>query len=294
MTKICILGGSGFIGNSILTEKTNSEKIIYSYNKNEIKTNHEGVQINIPKDYEKLQRFLDLQKPDVVVNTISNSNPCYCEENQKETFEVNVEFVKEIFELSNKNHFRLIQFSSDYVFEGKKGKYTEKDKPNPINYYGYSKYMAEKIVLKNSLNTVIRTSQVFGKNHNDRFFNFVIKNLRDGKKMYVYNDIFLSPTFIDDLIIALFKIIRKSLTGIFHVSGPECISKYEFAKYIAKVLEFDENLINPISIFKSEHKIKYPSNTCLDNTFASTKLAQKFHSVEESLKLFKNTVKKRE
>ena len=292
LTKICVLGGSGLIGSSILTEKTNLEKIIYTYNKNKIKTNHEGVQINILKDYEKLQKFLDLQKPDVVVNTISNSNPCYCEENQKETFEVNVEFVKEIFELSNKNNFRLIQFSSDYVFEGKKGKYTEKDKPNPINYYGYSKYMAEKIVLKNSSNTVIRTSQVFGKNHDARFFNFVIENLRKGEKIDIYDDIFLSPTFVDDLIISLFKIIRKSLTGIFHVSGPECISKYEFAKYIAKVLKFDENLINPVSIFKSEHKMNYPSNTCLDNTFTSTKLEQKFHSVKESLELFKNTMEK--
>ena len=292
MTKICILGGSGLIGSSILTEKTNSEKIIYSYYKNEIKTNHEGVQINIPKDYEKLQRFLDLQKPDVVVNTISKSNPYYCEENQKETFEINVEFVKKISELSNKNNFRLIQFSSDYVFDGEKGKYTEKDKPNPINNYGNSKYMAEKFVLKNSLNTVIRTSQVFGKNHNARFFNFVIENLRRGEKIDVYDDIFLSPTFVDDLITSLFKIIRKSLTGIFHVSGSECISKYEFAKYIAKVLKFDENLINPVSIFKSEYKMNYPSNTCLDNTFTSTKLEQKFHSIEESLELFKNTIEK--
>ena len=292
MTKICVLGGSGLIGSAILSENYSSEKISYTYRKNFITSKSNGLQLDIPNDFKKLKQFITIEEPDIIINTISNSNPNYCEENQKETLDINVEFIKKIFELTKKKKIKLIQFSTDYVFNGNKGKYSETDTPEPINYYGYSKYISEKIVLQNSLNTVIRTSLVYGKNQKSKFFNFIFDNLKNGEKIDVYNDIFFSPTLVDDISTAVYKIIEKSLNGIFHVAGPDCVSKYEFAQKIADVFDFDKTLIQPLSIIKLESNMKYPSKTCLDSSVTSVKLNQEFYSIEQSLKYIKNLMKK--
>lgn len=292
MTKICVLGGSGLIGSTILSENYSSEKISYTYRKNFITSKSNGLQLDIPNDFKKLKQFITIEEPDIIINTISNSNPNYCEENQKETLDINVEFIKKIFELTTKKKIKLIQFSTDYVFNGNKGKYIETDIPEPINYYGYSKYISEKIVLQNSLNVVIRTSLVYGKNQKSKFFNFIFDNMKNGKKIGVYNDIFFSPTLVDDISTAVYKIIEKSLNGIFHVAGPDCVSKYEFAQKIADVFDFDKTLIQPLSISKLESNMKYPSKTCLDSSFTSVKLNQEFYSIEQSLKYIKNLMKK--
>lgn len=292
MTKICVLGGSGLIGSTILSNNYSSEKMSYTYRKNIINIKSNSLQLDIPKDFKKLKQFITIEKPDIIINTISNSNPNYCEKNQKETLDINVEFIKKIFELTKNNNIKLIQFSTDYVFNGNKGKYIETDIPEPINYYGYSKYMSEKIVLQNSLNAVIRTSLVYGKNQNSKFFNFIYNNLKEGKEIDVYDDIFFSPTLVDDISTAIYKIIEKSLAGIFHVSGPDCISKYEFAQRIADVFDFDKSLIQPLSITKIKSNMKYPAKTCLDSSFTSTKINQEFYSIGKSLNYMKNLMKK--
>ena len=292
MTKICVLGGNGLIGSTILSENYPPEKISYTYRKNTVNIKSNGLQLDIPKDFKKLKQFITIEEPDIIINTISNSNPNYCEKNQKETLDINVEFIKKIFELTKNNNIKLIQFSTDYVFNGNKGKYIETDTPEPINYYGYSKYLSEKIVLQNSLNTVIRTSLVYGKNQNSKFFNFIFNNLKEGKEIDVYNDIFFSPTLVDNISTAIYKIIEKSLNGIFHVSGPDCISKYEFAQKIADVFDFDKTLIHPLSINEIKSNMKYPSKTCLDSSITSAKINQEFYSIEKSLRYIKNLMKK--
>ena len=292
MTKICVLGGNGLIGSTILSENYPPEKISYTYRKNTVNIKSNGLQLDIPKDFKKLKQFITIEEPDIIINTISNSNPNYCEKNQKETLDINVEFIKKIFELTKNNNIKLIQFSTDYVFNGNKGKYIETDIPEPINYYGYSKYLSEKIVLQNSLNAVIRTSLVYGKNQKSKFFNFIFNNIKEGKEIDVYNDIFFSPTLVDNISTAIYKIIEKSLNGIFHVSGPDCISKYEFAQKIADVFDFDKTLIHPLSINEIKSNMKYPSKTCLDSSITSAKINQEFYSIEKSLRYIKNLMKK--
>jgi len=293
LTKICVLGGSGLIGSSILSDNYPSKKICYTFRKNMINTKSNSLQFDIQKDFKKLKEFIVIEEPDVIINTISNSNPDYCEMNQKETLDINVDFVNKLFELTKNNkNIRLIQFSTDYVFDGSKGKYIETDIPEPINYYGYTKYLSEKIVLKDSLNVVIRTSLVYGKNPNSKFFNFIFNNLKEGKKIDVYDDIFFSPTLVDNISTAVYKILEKSLNGIFHISGPDCISKYEFAQKIADAFDFDKDLIHPTSIKGIKSKMKYPQKTCLDSSFTSTKIKQEFYSIEKSLKYIKNLMEK--
>ena len=278
--KIFILGGSGVVGSSILNEKKSHHQFISTFNtQKQEQTN--AFRISFPEDIYKIEKIIEKEKPIAIINTIAYTNPDFCEKNQNETFEINVKLPEKICEISHHNKIKLIQLSTDYVFDGKKGNYIENDKQNPINYYGYTKKFAEDLVLKYSQNSVIRTSLLYGANPKVRFFNFVLKNLRSKKIVYAYNDSHSCPTLLDELVESIMKILEKDISGLFHVVGQSCVTRYEFAKTIAKKFNEDEGLIKPLS--SKDLIAKRPKNTCLKNTKAQKSLNVKYSTIEEGI-----------
>ena len=111
--------------------------------------------------------------------------------------------------------------------------------------------------------------------------NFLKKNQR---KIKVTNDIFNSVTLIDNLIKAIFSVIEKDEKGIFHVVDSTCASRFDFAKCISKVFNFDEKLIQEISINNIDVIAKRPKNACLDNSKAKKDLGIKFGTLEDGIR----------
>ena len=250
--KILVLGGSGLIGDDFITN-SKSHNIITTYKNNETKfSNIFSLKINLPQDWEKLQDLIQKEKPDVVLNSIAYSNSDFCEKNKEDTFTLHVNITDKITALCTKINSKIVFLSTDYVFDGKKGTYTENDKTNPINYYGYTKDLAEKIILKNENNLVLRTSMVYGSSPKVRFLRYVIENLKNCQAINAYNDIFNSATLLADLTSGILKAIETNATGIFHMAGSSCVSRFDFAKTIAKIFGFDVNLVKPTSIISAK------------------------------------------
>ena len=105
--------------------------------------------------------------------------------------------------------------------------------------------MAEKIILKNENNLVIRTSMVYGSSPKVRFLRYVIENLKNCQAINTYDDIFNSATLLDDLTNGILKAIETNATGIFHMAGSSCVSRFDFAKTIAEIFDYDMNLVQP-------------------------------------------------
>lgn len=281
--KILVLGCSGLIGKAILEKSSKFFDVIGTYSKNIIETSGiKLVSIKLPQHIEQLCSLIQSEKPDIVIDTIANSNPEFCELNKEQTYKLHVESFKEICSVCSKTNSKLIFISSDYVFDGKKGNYSENDEANPINYYGITKVLAEKNVLKHSKNVVIRTSLVYGWNPKAKFLNFVLDNLRKEKTIFVYDNIF-SPTLLDELTEAIIKIMLSNISGIFHVVGSSCVSKFYFAKLIAKKFKMNEDLIKSLPIHNSNLKFQIPKNTCLDNTKIKNTFGIPFSTIEEGL-----------
>lgn len=278
--KIFILGGSGIVGSSILNEKKGHHQFISTFNTQK-QEQRNAFCISFPEDIHKIEKIIEKEKPNAIINTIAFTNVDFCEKNQKDALEINVKILEKICEISHQNKIKLIQLSTDYVFDGNKGNYTENDKPNPINYYGYTKKLSEDLILKYSQNLVIRTSLLYGANPKVRFFNFVLKNLKSKKIVYAYNDSFSCPTLLDELVESIIKILEKDISGLLHVVGQSCVSKYEFAKIIAKKFNEDEVLIKPLS--SKDLIAKRPKNTCLKNTKAQKSLNIKYSTIEEGI-----------
>ncbi|MDA9235948.1 NAD(P)-dependent oxidoreductase [bacterium] len=237
--KILVLGGNGLIGQKIVEKLKNQFTIISTHNKKSPSKNVQSVKISLPDDFILLKKLIEKEKPNIIINTMAYSNLDFCEENRDEVFSLHVDITNKISAICSKINSKIIFISTDYVFDGnQKKKYVEDDEPNPINYYGETKLLAERIVLKDPKNVVLRTSLVYGYGERVRFMKYVIENLKNQEKIFAYNDIFNSATNIDEFVESVEKVIENDASGIFHMVGSSCITRYDFAKKNSKNIWF--------------------------------------------------------
>lgn len=168
-------------------------------------------------------------------------------------FQVNAIGALNVARIANEIDSINVYISTDYVFDGTKGKpYTEEDTPNPINVYGVSKYAGEIFTRNYSpKHYVIRVSSLFGvagaSGKGGNFVETMIRLAKERKEINVVNDIVMSPTYTKDATVAIKKILEKSLPyGVYHVTNDVFCTWYEFAKAIFEIIGIEANL-NPIT-----------------------------------------------
>ena len=285
--KLLVLGGSGLIGNAIVKKSKNEFDVLTTYYRNSIAIdNVNSFECIFPNDLDKLEEVVRKEKPDVTVNTMGYSNIDFCESNKNNTEMLHVETTERICNICESNDSKQIFLSSDYVFDGEKGDYSENDIPNPVNFYGLSKLKAEQLILKSPINTVIRTSVIYDWDYRARFFNSVIKNLQNNQEFKATTDVYNSVTLLDNLVESIFKVIKLDQNGIFHVADSTCMNRYEFAKIIAKKFQLDEKLIKTVSVQDDSKNIaKRPKNACLNNSKAKKELGLNFGTIEEGVNM---------
>jgi len=180
---------------------------------------------------------------------------------------------------------KLVFISTDYVFDGVKGHYSETDQPNPISFYGLSKLEAERIVrlrLPDSL--VMRTSVLYGWHpHKLNFATWVIKELREQRTLRVVQDHINSPTLADNLATAIRAAIGRDSVGLLHVAGSERINRLDFARKIAKSLDLDEHLLVPVEMRDLGWVAKRPRDSSLNVGKAEKELGIELFGVDRGL-----------
>ncbi|MCL5438421.1 MAG: SDR family oxidoreductase [Patescibacteria group bacterium] len=164
---------------------------------------------------------------------------------EKTAWAVNVLGTKNIVEACKSYKKKLIYVSTDFVFDGVKGDYSEEDKPNPINWYGKTKYEGEKIVESLSGQwMILRTTYPYrAKFTRKDFVRGILSRLQMSEKIAMVEDHIMAPTFIDDFVFALDYLIKNKIFGILHLVGSQFISPYESALLITQTFGLDRSLI---------------------------------------------------
>lgn len=277
--KILVSGSNGFIGNNVLKHLRDKKYDVYG--------------VDITKSDDKKTFTCDLSKkkdtklvldkinPDVIIHTVGLRSLKACEEDPKLAKRIDVDTSKNIIDNIKNKKTKLIFISSDYVFDGTKGKYKESDKPDPKTVYGKDKLQVEKIIEDNLDDwAVIRTSNVYG-NGGGGFFNFIVDSLRSDEKIDVYKDTYFSPTHVDDIAKSIDKVISKNKTGIFHVAGNSLENRYSFAKKIAKYFGMNGKNLLASKKPKADPAAK---NSSLDSKKTQKYLSIKFLTTDEGIK----------
>ena len=270
LLRILITGITGLLGYGLtktLVEKGVEVSGIYKENKtvaDELSTLAKVYPVDITKQSE-VKYVFNRVKPDVVIHAAAFASVDGCELFRSLAWEINVNGTQQVVDVAKETNAKLIYISTDYVFDGETGGYTEEDKPNPLNYYGLTKLEGEKIVANNLADYIVaRVSLVYGEHPQHRgTINRIIFDLKKGKKLYLVADQFLTPTYSTDIGNMLLELINREATGIYHVAGSTCLSRYDIGKMIARVFEFDDSLISRISMPGADWTARRPRKSCL-------------------------------
>jgi dTDP-4-dehydrorhamnose reductase len=227
--------------------------------------------------------------PDVVINTAAVTDVDGCEEKKELCDKVNVAAVAYLRDECEKYKAHLIHISTDFIFDGEDGPYSETDEPNPLSYYGLSKLKSEQLLYDSTINwTILRTIILYGTAENLQRNNIILwgrKALKEGKPLNIIDDQFRSPTLAEDLAKACVLAIEKQATGIFNASGKDFMSIFEMIERMADFYNCDKSNINRISSETLNQKAKRPPKTGFILTKSNEELGYKPHSFEEGLKL---------
>jgi len=235
------------------------------------------------RDRQKIFDIVKKIKPDWIVHCATATNVDWCETDKDQAWEMNVGGTKNLVDASKEVNSKFLYISTDYVFDGSRGNYKETDKTNPINFYGKTKLEGE-LYVKNLENYLImRTSHVVSPK-SDKFV-WILEKLKSGRVEIAY-DMISSPTLASELAEAILKSIKKELNGVYHSAGNECISRYDFAKKVAKVFDYEESEIKPIKMQDLNFIAKRPQNSSLDISKILNE-GIKFSNVKNSLKILK-------
>ena len=297
-TKIIITGSNGLLGQNLidLFQKDKTRYEIFGFTRGENRSGRADFEYhNI--DITNKQLLVEKTKqinPKFIINTAAMTNVDACENDKIGCYDLNVSFVQYLAAICSEINAHLIHISTDFIFDGKKGNYTEDAVPNPLSYYGETKLLSEAVLQKSTINyTILRTILVYGLVNDMSRSNIVLwvkESLEKKKEITIVNDQFRTPTYVEDLALACKISIDKKATGIFNISSNQLLSVYEIAQEIAEVFQLDKTLIKPISTGTLNQTAARPPKTGFDLTKTNRELKFYPKSFKEDLQRFKDKI----
>lgn len=285
--KIFITGISGLLGKRLVEGFLNQPDFQISGVYQEPSSPY-GIKLDIT-DQPRLKKVITDFSPEIIIHTAALTYVDYCEDHPAEAFNINVNGTANLVESARELNAKLIYISTDYVFDGVNGPYRETDPPNPINYYGYTKWLGEEAIRKNLTDyLIIRTVGLYDWDPESK--NFVmqlINRLAKGEIMKVPDDQYGNPTLARNLAECIRELIGKGKQGTYHIVGPDNISRYQFAVESAEILGLALNLLKPVSTVELTQSAKRPLKGGLITEKARQELEIKLVGVQEGIRLVK-------
>ena len=266
---ILITGANGLLGQKLvelLVQESTVDLIATAKGENRLPNSagYRYVSLDITNSAD-IDTVFDTYKPHVVIHTAAMTNVDTCETDQIGCELLNVTAVAYLIEACQKHDTFLCHLSTDFIFDGADGPYTEEAIPNPISVYGESKLRAERLIEASSIRWAIaRTVLVFGIVSDMSRTNIILwvkKSLEEGKQINVVTDQFRTPTLAEDLALGCWLIAQKEAQGIFNISGSDFLTPYEMAIKTANFYGLPVDLIQQADSSTFSQPAKRPPRT---------------------------------
>jgi dTDP-4-dehydrorhamnose reductase len=296
---ILITGSNGLLGQKLVhLLKNRSDVHLIATSKGENRISDKNGYTYHPLDItnkDEVLEVINLYKPNAVINTAAMTNVDACESNRELCWNLNVNAVKYFIDAARVHPFHFVHLSTDFVFDGENGPYKETDQPNPLSYYGKSKYESEKLLQNSNIKWAIaRTIIVYGVGENMSRSNIVLwakEALSKGQELTIVDDQFRSPTLAEDLAMGCWQIIKKNAQGIYHLSGKDIMSIYNLVQKVADFYQLDKSLIKPIKTSSLNQAAKRPPKTGFIIEKAQKELQYAPKSFEDGLRIVDEQLK---
>ena len=291
--RVLITGANGLLGQALVRRLSQNHEYDVLATSHHDTPRFEGgscgyVPLDVTQPDDVANVFEDFT-PNVVINCAAMSDVAECDENRNEAWATNARAVKTLAKQCRTHGARLVQVSTDFVFNGKRGPYDEDARPDPVNYYGRTKLAGENAVREAGRSNwaIVRTVLLYGTGHNLSRSNVVLwiaDQLSQNEPLHIVDDQYRTPTHVDDLAAGIDRLVHREKTGIYHISGRELVSIYELACTVAEVFGYNESLIEPVPSDFFEDDVERPPRTGFIILRAETELGYDPRSLEQGLR----------
>lgn len=258
MKEILVTGATGLVGSRFVQLHRDEFRLTPLIPPNEAGETPNAVSCDL-LDFDALERVISETKPDVVLHLAAFTDVDSAQKEQGDetslSWALNVRVTQELSKLTKKHNRTLIYTSTEVIFDGKKGPYSEDDEPvkspDDISWYGWTKLMGEKKIQESGSRFLIaRICYPYRARHESKtdFVRKIIGGLEDNNLRPMFSDQFLTPTFVDNIARALSLLIQEDQTGFWHVVDSTTLSPYEAAREVADVFGFDKNSVEEGSL----------------------------------------------
>ncbi len=265
--KILITGASGFLGYHLLRSAYARGFEIYGlYHSGVVSFDHStNIQSDL-RNYIDMGNMIDDIEPDVVIHTAALTDANLCQTDKALSYELNVEVTRNLAGICSDYQVPFVFASTDLVFDGEKGNYSEDDLPNPLMVYGEHKLIAEQEVSRvYPAGLIVRCPLMFGaiEASSKNYFSNFIKGLREGKRSKLFYDEYRSVCGAKSIAEGIFHLCQE-VSGLVHLAGAERVSRYEFGVSVADAFDLDKALLDACSQKDVQMAAPRPVDVSLD------------------------------
>jgi dTDP-4-dehydrorhamnose reductase len=217
-------------------------------------------------DHAAVERLIASSRPDWIFCPAGLSHVDYCEDHADEAFAINRDGVRAAARAAEATDTGFVFYSSDYVFDGVGGPFSETDAPQPLSVYGRSKWEGEQAVMATCRRAiVIRTSVVYGPEGQEKNFVYqLIRACRSGQGFRPAVDQRASPSYNRDVAAASVELAERELLGLWHVAGSETLDRSAFALLVCREFALDGSKLTPVKTAELKQKAARPLDGGLD------------------------------
>lgn len=288
--KLLISGSAGFVAGSAISQAWREWEVI-AWDRTAAaaeQVNLTSLKIDLSDERKVVENFKKIN-PQTVIHTAALADIDYCQTNQSQAEKINVGVTKILTNLCKENGAKLIFCSTDTVFSGQEGNYSETDKTGPLNYYAETKVRAENMIRENYTNAVIaRLSLVMGlpvMGSGNSFVTRTLAKLKAGENVEFPENEIRTPLDVVTAGKALVELAGNDFTGIIHLAGNDRINRWDMARHIFGHLGFSQDRLVPVNSNAIEGRARRPDDVSLNNGMAKRTLKTPMLELAEGIKL---------
>jgi dTDP-4-dehydrorhamnose reductase len=246
--KILVTGAHGLLGRSLLQQQSDAE-LLGCGRSSEPVAERPYYQVQLLESGAAAS-LLEAVRPDWVIHTAALTNVDLCETERQQARQINLDIVALLAQACAQVDAGLVQLSTDYVFDGCDGPYSESDATHALSHYGQLKLESERCVLEAPIKgLVVRTLWLYGYIVEARpnLVTWPLAALGRGEKLSIVDDQWGNPTYVDDLAAVLLQLCRSGASGLYHMGGSDFLTRYQLVLQLADFFGLDTSLIEPVS-----------------------------------------------
>lgn len=282
MKRVLLTGSTGFLGSNLLKTVPRDVELYCGVRANPSLIGKRSFLLNLA-DSTALLQSLDRVDPEIIIHVAAISSEAECVADPHQAYQVNVGSVLTMSQWCRQHNRKIIFTSTDLIFDGKQGNYSELHLARPSMAYGCLKAQAESILRDDERHLILRLPLLYGLGYGSRKGGLyqMIKTLQNDEAIFLFEDEYRTPAYVKDVASFIWKAAQSDLSGILNLGGPERLSRLELGRAMVEHLHIKKGKIIPVR--RADKAMNFrPEDTSLFSNKAIV-LGYKQHTLEEAM-----------